>query len=83
MECKQDEYIEQHPGNDEINIYNVDKGVLPIDGDTLEKLRPHKKTIHSLIAPKKSLKKRKQELVKQNHFQQLIGPLIPTLQNKL
>ena len=34
MECKQDEYIEQHPGNDEINIYNVDKGVLHICNDS-------------------------------------------------
>ena len=64
-------------------LLNVDRGHLPIDGATLEKLRPYKKIVCKLISPKISLKARKQQFQKRDYFKRLISPLIPVLQQAL
>lgn len=63
-------------------LLNVDRGIVPVGADILQALAPYKHVIHDLIKPKKSLKKRTEELLKKDYFHLLISPLIGTLQEQ-
>ena len=62
-------------------LLNLDCGNLPIDDLKLkEALKPYKKKISSLVMKKKSFKRRKTELLRNNTFSQIFTPLISFLQ---
>lgn len=60
-------------------LLNLDRNRLPITKEIVSKLLPYSKVIHSLIKPKKSLIRRRRELIEKDYFHLLISPLIPVL----
>ena len=57
-------------------FYNVNIGSIGLESATIDKLRPYKKNIKAVCAPKKSLAKRRLELVQGDR---IFGKVVPLL----
>ena len=60
-------------------LFNIECGHIFIDAEVVDKIRPYKKQMLSLIVKHKSLKKRKEELAQKGIFHKLFIPLLPVL----
>ena len=61
-------------------LYNVNIGTIQLDSVTVDQLRPYKRNIKAVCAPKKSLMKRRLELIKGDRiFGKALPILIPEL----
>lgn len=61
-------------------LANFYQGNLPVAKEIIDQLRPYREVIASLVAPRKSLKARKTQLVEDDYYPLLITPLLPSLQ---
>ena len=57
-------------------MYNVNIGSIGLPSETIEQLRPYKKNIQAVCAPKKSLAKRRQELIKGDRIFNNVVPIL-------
>ena len=60
-------------------LYNINRGGISIDSDTINKLKVYKKDIKTISRKKTALKNRKKILQKKGFYQAVIGQLIPIL----
>jgi len=64
-------------------LLNIVHKKVPISEETKSHLKSHQKVIESLIAKKKSLTRRKKELIQSNIFSDLVSVLLPDLRQAI
>ena len=64
-------------------IYNVYKGIYPVDNTTIQNLMPFKDDIKALLSKNKSFKSRKKILIENQFFFTLLGFLLPVIREAL
>lgn len=60
-------------------IFNLNRGNFDIPPSTIDLLRPYKRQIKSIVVPKKSLEKRRKELIKSDFFAKIMVHILPLL----
>ena len=60
-------------------IFNINNGNIFIPIETINQLRPYKRQIKSICVKKKSLEKRRKELLKSDLFNKIMTHVIPQL----
>ena len=60
-------------------IFNINNGNIYIPIETVNQLRPYKRQIKSICVKKKSLEKRRKELIKSDLFNKIMTHVIPQL----
>ena len=60
-------------------IFNLNRGNFDVPTSTVDLLRPYKRQIKSIVVPKKSLEKRRKELIKGDFYAKIMVHIIPFL----
>ena len=60
-------------------IFNLNRGNFDVPTSTVDSLRRYKRQIKSIVVPKKSLEKRRKELIKGDFFAKIMVHIIPCL----